>query len=197
LWTYIYIGFIYQSTGVDGVVFCFMSAIFYMAINVKVVDMLEALKKILAKLPIPGLRSKVLQVSHKTSQALRQLIRSYQRQKRLWIYIILSSVSLMVMYTLFGLLWVELWDGGGVVPVVWIILAGVGIAIYQVRRCNDVIQTLRQAYTVQIQIEKAEEEKAEEENAEEEKEQKKKDLLHKRTLPSRPLSNGSQISPDE
>jgi len=38
----------------------------------------------------------------------------------------------------------------------WIILAGVSIAIYQVRRCNDVIQTLRQAYTVQFQIEKAE-----------------------------------------
>ena len=74
--------------------------------------MLEALKKILTKLPIPGLRSKVLQVSPKTSQALRQLIRSYQRQKRLWIYIILSSVSLMVLYTLLSLLWGELWQGG-------------------------------------------------------------------------------------
>lgn len=154
--------------------------------------MLEALKKILAKLPIPGLRSKVLQVSPKTSQALRQLIRSYQRQKRLWIYIILSSVSLMVLYTLFSLLWGELWQSGGVVPVAWIILAGVGIAIYQVRRCNDVIQTLRQAYTVQVQIEKAEEEKAEEEEN-----QKKEDVLQKRSIPSRPSSNGSQTSYEE
>jgi hypothetical protein len=154
--------------------------------------MLEAFKNILAKLPILGSRSQVLQVSQKTSQALRQLIRRYQRQKRLWIYIIISSVSLMVLYTLFSLLWVELWDGGGVVPVVWIILAGVGIAIYQVRRCNDVIQTLRQAYTVQVQIEKAEEEKAEEEESQENQGEPKK-----RPMPSRPSSNGSQRSSNE
>ncbi|MFT5369228.1 MAG: undecaprenyl pyrophosphate phosphatase UppP [Candidatus Latescibacterota bacterium] len=118
--------------------------------------MFRILKQILAKLPIPGFRADVLQVPEKASQALRQLIRSYQRQKRLWIYIILSSISLMLLYTLFSLLWAEVLHGGGVVPVAWIILAGVSIAIYQVRRCNDVIQTLRQAYTVQFQIEKAE-----------------------------------------
>jgi len=132
---------------------------------------LETLKAILHKLPFVGRASDVLQISQKTSQALRQLVRRYQRQKRLWIYIILSSVSLMVVYILFSLLWIELWQGGGVVPVAWIILAGVGIAIYQVRRCNDVIQTLREAYVVQAQIEKAEAEAQAE--AEKEKEENK------------------------
>lgn len=158
--------------------------------------MFEAFKRILGRLPIPGLRPKALQVSQKTSQALRQLIRRYQRQKRLWIYIIFSSVSLMVLYTLFSLLWVELWQGGGIVPVAWIILAGVGIAIYQVRRCNDVILTLRQAYTVQAQIEKAEEEREAEKSADETPAQSSvpKSLS---PIDVRPTSNGSQASTDE
>ena len=156
--------------------------------------MFEALKRVLGKLPIPGLRPKVLQVSQKTSHALRQLIRRYQRQKRLWIYIIFSSVSLMVLYTLFSLLWVELWQGGGVVPVAWIILAGVGIATYQVRRCNDVILTLRQAYTVQAQIEKAAEEKEAEEDDNETESAVPKPLP---PIDVRPTRNGSQTSSEE
>ena len=79
----------------------------------------------------------------------------------------------------------------------WIILTGVGIAIYQVRRCNDVTQTLRQAYMVQMQIEKAEEEKAEEEKAEGEGNKQKKDVSPKRSIPTRSSSNGSQIPSQE
>jgi hypothetical protein len=155
--------------------------------------MLETLKKVLAKLPLPGLRPNALQLSQKTSQALRQLVRRYQRQKRLWIYIILSSMCLMVLYIMFSLLWTELWQGGGIVPVAWIILAGVGIAIYQVRRCNDVIRTLKEAYVVQSQIEKADAEKAAEEAAEEEEQQR----IQSPEAPSmgrRSSSNGSQTS---
>lgn len=153
--------------------------------------MLAFIKNILAKLPLPGMRTKALNISQKTSQALRQLMRGYQRQKRLWIYIILSSVSLMVLYILFSLLWIELWQGGGVVPVAWIILAGVGIAIYQVRRCNDVIETLRQAYIVQAQIEKAAAEKAEEEA------RKQNDPEKKSPISEQLSTNGAQPSEEE
>lgn len=150
--------------------------------------MFETLKRVLARLPIPGLRPNALQVSQKTSQALRQLVRRYQRQKRLWIYIILSSVCLLVLYVLFSLLWIELWQGGGVVPVAWIILAGVSIAIYQVRRCNDVIRTLKEAYIVQAQIEKADAERA----AAEEEEQGEKQSEQAPSIETRTSNNGSQ-----
>ncbi|MDA0709043.1 MAG: hypothetical protein O3B73_02390 [bacterium] len=110
--------------------------------------MLETVKRLLSKLPIPGFRAKVLPTSEKTSQALRQLIRRYNRQKRLWIYIILSSVCLVVMYVMFILLWEGLWSDGGVVPVTWIIFAGLGISIFQTRRCNQVIKVLREACSI-------------------------------------------------
>lgn len=152
--------------------------------------MLEAVKKVLAKLPLPGLRPNALQVSQKTSQALRQLVRRYQRQKRLWIYIILSSICLIVLYILFSLLWTELWQGGGIVPVTWIILAGVSIAIYQVRRCNDVIRTLKEAYIVQAQIEKADAERA----AEEEQEQGVQASEQEPSVGTHSDRNGSQTS---
>lgn len=154
--------------------------------------MLKTLKAILHRLPLIGRPSDVMQISQKTSHALRQLVRRYQRQKRLWIYIILSSVSLMVVYILFSLLWIELWQGGGIVPVAWIILAGVGIAIYQVRRCNDVIQTLREAYVVQVQIEKAEAEA----EAEQEKEEKQQ-VKDRSRLKEHPSRNGAQSVDDD
>jgi len=154
--------------------------------------MFAALKKYWAKLPIPRFRADVVQVSQKTSVSLRQLIRRYQRQKRLWIHIILSSISLMVLYVVFFLLWVELSHGGGLLPAAWIILAGVTIAIYQVRRCNQVIRALRQAYVVQFQIEKAEIER-------EIAEQNLEPTVTAEPPPRevRPSSNGSQAPHDE
>jgi len=104
------------------------------------------------------------QFAKKTSQALRQLNRRYQRQKRLWAYSVLYSLALMAVYVIFAIFLSGLWEY--VIPIAWIVLAGVIISILQVRRCHDVIRTLRGAHTIQYRIEKAAAEKAEREGEE-------------------------------
>ena len=127
--------------------------------------MLGALKSLLQRLPWRSSRPE--QFAKKTSQALRQLNRSYQRQKRLWVYSVLYSLALMALYVIFAIFLPGLWEY--VIPIAWIVLAGVIISILQVRRCNDVIHTLRGAHTIQYQIEKAAQE-GEEETVEESEE---------------------------
>lgn len=123
--------------------------------------------------------------SDKPSQALRQLNSRYMRQKRLWVYIVMSSLGLVIMFVMFSILWSDLWISAMVVPAAWIILAGIGIAIFQIRRCNEVIHTLRQTYAVQVQIEKA--------NAEKEAEAVEAQKLADAQIKKRPesKSNGS------
>lgn len=83
----------------------------------------------------------------------------------MWLYAILSSGTLICIYGIFAVFLESLWEI--LIPVGCIVVAGVGISIIQVRRCNDVIRMIRQAYNVQIQIDKvyaeAEQKKQEEE----------------------------------
>ncbi len=149
--------------------------------------MLMALKTLFKRLPLPWRKPSPEQFATRPSQALRQLNRRYQRQKRLWVYSFLYSVALMVIYCIFAILLPCLWEY--VIPIAWIVLAGIVISILQVRRSNDVIHTLREAHSIQYQIEKAEAEKAEKE-AEEGK------AADGTPTEPRPASNGSQRPPD-
>ena len=88
-----------------------------------------------------------------TAMALRQLNSRYLRQRRMWIYVILSSTSLICAYVIFAVFLPTLWEG--VIPVVCIVVAGTGISVVQVRRCKVVIRMIRQAYAVQVQIDQA------------------------------------------
>lgn len=130
--------------------------------------------------------------SDKPSQALRQLNSRYMRQKRLWVYIVLSSLGLVIVFVLFSIFWSDLWINAMVIPAAWIILAGIGIAVFQIRRCNDVIHTLRQTYVVQVQIEKAQAEK----EAEDAEAQKQAEVLPQIRKISESKSNGSLRASD-
>lgn len=142
---------------------------------------------------LPWRRSAPERFAPKTSQALRQLNRRYQRQKRLWVYSVLYSLGLMATYVIFAVFLPGLWEY--VIPIAWIVLAGVVISILQVRRCNDVIGTLRGAHTVQYQIEKAEAEKA---IADQEEENTQENEQTKEEAPADPAHsiNGSQKPPE-
>jgi len=81
--------------------------------------------------------------------SLRQLYARYQRQKKMWVYVVLSSMILMLLFLALSLLsMVNPW--ALMIPVL-----GIAFAIAQSRRCKDIIQTLRQALITQQQIEKA------------------------------------------
>ncbi len=109
----------------------------------------------------------------KTGQALRLLHTKYQKQKRMWVYIILSSLFLMAAFLLSSVfLDISYW--GLAIPV-----AGIAISVLQLYRCNDVMRMLRQAHNVQLQIEKAQ--------AEAEKKQKEAEMA----------ANGGQESEPE
>ena len=109
-------------------------------------------------------------LSAQTSRALRQLNTRFQRQKRGWIYVMLTSLTLGCVYGIFAVFLDSLWEG--VIPAICIVVTGVSIAIIQVRRCSDIIRMIRQAYTVQVQIDKATEEKEKEEAKKQEAEMK-------------------------
>jgi len=133
------------------------------------------------------------QVSKQTLQALRQLNQRYQRQKRLWVYIILSAMALLVLYVMFSVFWAGL--RAQAIPIAWIILAGIFIASFQVRRCNELIATLRQAHQVQFQIEKAQADRAAKEKVQEAEQDQEKPQVD--TEGHRPISsNGSQRPSD-
>lgn len=151
--------------------------------------MLIALKSLFKRLPLPWRKPSPEQFAKKASQALRQLNRRYLRQKRLWVYSLLYSVALMATYCIFAIFLPGLWEFA--IPITWIVLAGIIISILQVRRCSDVIRILRQAHSVQYQIEKAEEEKAKKEAEEGHSEAK-----NETPAEPRPGSNGSQRPPD-
>ncbi len=154
--------------------------------------MWDKLKQILLRL----FRRKKLarNLSIKTSQALRQLNNQYVQQKRLWVYIILSSIGLVVSYILCSIFWSQLWEHKVIIPAAWTILAGIFIAIFQVRRCNDVIHILRQAYHVELQVEKAQ---AEKEALEAADMQKQTDAtIQKPFMDPKPSSNGANRPPD-
>ena len=89
----------------------------------------------------------------------------------------------MVTYCIFAIFLSGLWEY--VIPIALIVVSGVVISILQVRRCNDVIRTLRQAHSIQYQIEKAAAEKAE-------KEAEKEKAEIETSIELRPASNGSQ-----
>jgi type VI protein secretion system component VasK len=128
-----------------------------------------------------------------TLLALRQLNQGYQRQKRLWVYIILSALTLMIVYVMFSIFWAGLRVHA--IPIAWIILAGIVIAVLQVRRCNDLIFSLRQAYQVQQQIEKAQAEREAQEKARQEEQETETPQSNKEKRP--PISsNGSQKPSD-
>ena len=158
--------------------------------------MIAFFKSLLQRLP--WRRSAPERFAPKTSQALRQLNRRYQRQKRLWVYSVLYSLGLMATYVIFAVFLPGLWEY--VIPIAWIVLAGVVISILQVRRCNDVIGTLRGAHTVQYQIEKAEAEKAEaepdEENVLDQDQAAAEEEEEEAPADSAPSINGSQKPPE-
>jgi len=146
--------------------------------------MLVALKSLFKRLPLPWRKASSEQFSKKASEALRQLNRRYLRQKRLWVYSALYSVAIMVTYCIFAIFLSGLWEY--VIPIALIVVSGVVISILQVRRCNDVIRTLRQAHSIQYQIGKAAAEKeAEKEKAENET-----------SIEPRPASNGPPGPPE-
>lgn len=153
--------------------------------------MIRFFKSLLKRLP--WRRSLPEQFAQRTSQALRQLNRRYQGQKKLWVYSILYSLGLMATYVIFAVFLPGLWEY--VIPIAWIVLAGVVISILQVRRCNDVIRTLRGAHTIQYQIEKAADEKALSEESEA-KDKKEDGGAGETPADSTSSSNGSQTPPD-
>ncbi|MCZ6634017.1 MAG: hypothetical protein O7G87_11480 [bacterium] len=116
-------------------------------------------------------------LSSQTSRALRQLHARFQRQKRGWIYVMLSSLTLGCVYGIFSVFVDSLWEG--VIPAICIVVTGIGIAMIEVRRCSDIIRMIRQAYNVQVQIDKANEEKEKEEAKKQEAELKSEEKARK------------------
>lgn len=86
--------------------------------------------------------------------SLRHLYGRYQRQQKMWVYVVLSSMILMILFLALSLLsMVNPW--ALLIPVL-----GIAFAISQSRRCRDIIQTVRQALITQQQIAKAQAEAA-------------------------------------
>jgi|GEM_PF-1744840 uncharacterized membrane protein len=84
----------------------------------------------------------------RTADALRRLYYNYQRQRRLWGYIVLSALMMSSLFIVFSLftdtnLWVL------TIPAMASIFS-----VHQMRRCGELVNVLRQALTVQIQIDK-------------------------------------------
>ena len=92
-------------------------------------------------------------VPARASQALRQLNSGYYRQKRLWLYIILSSMALLCLFLVIWLFLEDITFWGVLIP-----LSGILISVFQLYRCNELIRTIRQAQIIQLRIEKAQEE---------------------------------------
>jgi len=83
------------------------------------------------------------------AMSLRHLYSRYQRQQQMWMYVIVSSAFLMLLFLPLSLLsMASFWTLA--IPVL-----GIAFAIAQSRRCKDIIHTLRQALVTQQQIEKA------------------------------------------
>ena len=118
------------------------------------------------KIRWPWRRKRPLAPPKRTADALRRLYYNYQRQRRLWGYIVLSALMMSSLFIVFSLftetnLWVL------TLP----FLASI-FSVHQMRRCGELVNVLRQALTVQIQIDKklaeAEQKAALEAEAEEE-----------------------------
>ncbi len=92
--------------------------------------------------------------------AIRQLYNHYQKQANMWGYALLSSLVLIF-----------LWVGYSVLREVnyaylSLPLIGIVISAFQMYRIKGISNTLRQAHTIQQQVDKAEAEKREQEEAE-------------------------------
>ena len=129
--------------------------------------MFQLLKKLWDRRPFKRTSTAL---SAQTFRALRQLHARFQRQKRGWIYVMLSSLTLGCVYGIFAVFLDSLWEG--VIPAICIVVTGISIAIMQVRRCSDIIRMIRQAYNVQVQVDKANEEREKEEAEKQEAEMK-------------------------
>lgn len=98
-----------------------------------------------------------------TAEALRRLYLGYQRQRRGWGYVVISAISIASLFIMFSLfaemnLWVL------ILPLIALLFA-----IFQIRRSGDLVRVLRQALTMQRQIDRK---RAEAEQAAAEEEEK-------------------------
>lgn len=83
-----------------------------------------------------------------TADALRHLYFNYRRQKRLWGYSVLSSVMLMCLFFVLSLF---------VHPDPWVIvipLIALAFSVMQLHRCKDIVRVIRQALSIQQQIDR-------------------------------------------
>ena len=83
-----------------------------------------------------------------TVRALRYLYNSYKKQRRLWAYIVFFSLMLISLFILF-----QTFLGGDTWEVV-IPLLGIVFSMFQLYRCKDLNQIIRQALIVQQQIDR-------------------------------------------
>ena len=116
---------------------------------------------------LPWKRQKRPPVTARTSTgALRQLYSGYQKQTNLWGYTLLSSMVLICLWIVFSVFHeVDF-------KLLSLPLAGILISSLQMYRIKNISRVLRQAHTIQQQVDKAEAErkqKADEEAAEKEK----------------------------
>ena len=96
-----------------------------------------------------------------TADALRRLHSNYQKQKRMWLYSVLSSLVLVSLFVVLSLFSSASW---------WVLAlpaAGSIISLTQIHRCNDIVRILRHALVVQHQVDRAQAE-AEQQQKEEE-----------------------------
>ena len=110
----------------------------------------------------PWQRKRALAPPKRTADALRRLYYNYQRQRRLWGYIVISALMMSSLFIVFSLFTdTNLW-------VLTIPFLTSVFSVYQMRRCSELVSVLRQALTVQIQIDKklAEAERKAQEEAE-------------------------------
>ena len=99
--------------------------------------------------------------SIRTADALRRLHTNYQKQKRMWLYSVLSSLVLVSLFVVLSLFSSVSW---------WVLAlpaAGIIISLTQIHRCNDIVRILRHALVVQHQVDRAQAE-AEQQQKEEE-----------------------------
>ena len=96
----------------------------------------------------------------RTAESLRQLYFIHQKQKRHWIYIIMSSLMLVCLFIVMSLF---------TTPNLWVIAIPFTVILYsyfQIRRCSRLARMIRQALAVQSQIDKAQKEAEERDKAE-------------------------------